>query len=373
VKPVKLLFFVTEDWYFCSHRLPLAIAAKQAGYEVSVLTRVRKHGDQIREAGLRLIPFELSRSGMNPFLDLGAILQLVRVYRRERPDLVHHVAIKPVLYGSLAARVSGIKHVVNALAGMGWLFTSDDRRAGMLKCMVRRVLRVLLARGITLVQNPDDATTLTRMWVSPLQTKIILGSGVDLTQFHPVPEPVGVPIVLLPARLLWDKGVGEFVEAARMLKSQGIDARFVLAGDPDPANPASIPHETIAQWVNEGVVEHVGWHEDMPDLLARSHIVCLPSYREGLPKALIEAAASERPMVVTDVPGCREVVIHNENGLLVPARNSQALSSALAKLIANPALRRQMGLRARQRAEQLFGINQVISQTLALYREALAA
>jgi glycosyltransferase involved in cell wall biosynthesis len=366
----KLLFFVTEDWYFCSHRLPLAVAARKAGYDVGVITRVRKHGDLIRQSGLRLIPFELSRSGMNPFVDLATILQLVKVYRREQPDIVHHVAIKPVLYGSLAARLTGIKHIVNAMAGMGWLFASSGMRVDVLKGLVRRALRVLLSRGITLVQNPDDVATLTHMGVSPQRIRMIHGSGVDLDKFHPVSEPDGVPVVVLPARLLWDKGVGEFVEAARLLKSRGIEARFVLAGAPDPANPASVASEQIDKWVSEGVVDHVGWHENMPTLLAQSNIVCLPSYyREGVPKSLIEAAASGRPMVAADVPGSREVVINNSTGLLVPARDAQALSNALAKLIEDPFLRQQMGQHARQRAEQLFGIEQIVSQTLALYRQ----
>ena len=368
----RLLFFVTEDWYFCSHRLPLAIAARMAGFEVTVLTRVRDHASKIRDAGIRLIPFEIQRSGMNPLRELHTLWRLVHVYRRERPDLVHHVAMKPVLYGSLAARLAGIRHVVNALAGMGWLFTSKGTHANAIQRLLRRASRFLLARGFILVQNPDDAELISQMGIDQSRIRRIAGSGVNLDHFHPVPEPAGVPVVVLPARLLWDKGVGEFVDATRKLRAQGINARFVLAGEADPANPASISDEQLATWISEGAIEYAGWRDDMPIVLAQSHIVCLPSYREGLPKSLIEAAAAGRPIVSTDVPGCREVVGNGDNGLLVPARDPQALSEALGKLIANPSMRRRMGERGRLRAEAEFGLDAVIAQTLALYREALS-
>lgn len=368
----KLLYFVTEDWYFCSHRLPLAKAAQMAGFEVTVLTRVRDHGSMIRDAGLRLIPLEIERSGMNVMRELQTLWRLARIYRQERPDLVHHVAMKPVAYGSLAARLAGVPHVVNALAGMGWLFTSRGNRASAIKGMLRRAFGFLLARGIVLVQNPDDAELLARMGINRSRVRRIAGSGVDLDHFHPVPEAQGVPVVVLPARLLWDKGVGEFVDAARRLRAQGIKARFILAGEPDLANPASIPIEQLAAWVSEGAIECTGWQDDMPDLLARSHIVCLPSYREGLPKSLIEAAAAGRSIVTTDVPGCREVVRDGDDGLLVPAHDSQALSEAIGKLISDPQLRQRMGERSRLRAEAEFGLETIIAQTLAVYREALS-
>ena len=372
VSAPRLLLFVTEDWYFCSHRLPLAMAARMVGYEVTVLTRVRDHGSKIRNAGIRLIPFEIQRSGMNPLRELHTLWRLVRVYRRERPDLVHHVAMKPVLYGSLAARLAGIRHVVNALAGLGWLFTSKGTQANAIQRLLRRASRFLLARGFILVQNPDDAELISQMGIDRSRIRRIAGSGVNLDHFHPVPEPAGVPVVVLPARLLWDKGVGEFVDAARKLLAKGIKGRFVLAGEPDPANPASVSDEQLAAWVGEGAIEYAGWQDDMPNMLAQSHIVCLPSYREGLPKSLIEAAAAGRPIVSTDVPGCREVVGNGDNGLLVPARDPQALSEALGKLIADPSLRRRMGERGRLRAEAEFGLDAVIAQTLALYREALS-
>lgn len=365
----RLLYFVTEDWYFCSHRLPLATAARDAGYDVTVVTRVREHGEAIRAAGLQLEPFEIARSGTNPWRELLTLLRLVALYRRIRPDIVHHVAMKPVLYGSLAAYLAGVRSVINALAGMGWLFTSAGGGARLLKHGVRLALGRLLARGIALVQNPDDAELLARLGVPRGNIRRIAGAGVDLMYFHPTPEPDGTPVIVLPARLLWDKGVGEFVEAARLLRSRGVAARFVLAGDPDRANPASIPTTQVAEWAKGGTVEHMGWMSDMQSVFERAHIVCLPSYREGLPKALIEAAAAGRPIVTTDVPGCREVVDDGVHGFCVPPRDAHALADALATLIADPVLRARMGQAARMRAEREFGLDAVIAQTLALYEE----
>jgi glycosyltransferase involved in cell wall biosynthesis len=366
----KLLFFVTEDWYFVAHRLALAIAAKEAGYAVSVATRVRKHGEIIRAAGLRLIPFENARSSLNPFGEVWTVMRLTRLWLREKPDVVHHVALKPVLYGSIAARIAGTPRIINAFVGMGWLSTPGTGPARWLKPVVRGALRLLLKRGTALVENPDDARLLVQIGVPAALIRRIPGSGVDLRRFEPQPEPGGVPVVLLCARLLWHKGVGEFVAAARLLKSRGIAARFVLAGEPDQANPSAIPQEQIGKWVEEGVVEYLGWVDNMPQLLARSCVVCLPSYYgEGIPMSLIEAAACGRPIVTTDMPGCREAVHSGDNGLLVPPQNAEALAHELARLIADPVLRRSMGARGRLRAEQEFGLDRVIRQILALYGE----
>jgi len=365
----KLLFFVTEDYYFVSHRLPLAAAAKSEGYDVCVVTRVRECGDVIGRAGLRLIAFDNARSSVNPIADLWRLARLILLYRRERPDIVHHVAMKPVLYGSLAARWSGRPEVINAFAGMGWLFTSGKGLARWLKPAVRRALRHAVNRGIALVQNLDDAQLVAALGVPESRIRLVAGSGVDLQRFRPRPVPDGVPVVVMHARLLWDKGVGEYVSAARLLRQRGVAARFLLAGEPDPANPASIPGEQITKWALEGSVEFLGQVEDVPRLLAGSHIVCLPSHREGLPKSLIEAAAAGRAIVTTDVPGCRAVVRDGDNGLLVPVRNPDALADGLERLIASPDLRQAMGARGRARAEREFSLDVVIGQTLALYRE----
>ncbi len=369
----KLLFVVTEDWYFCSHRLPLAVAAREAGYEVAVATRVDRHGGVIEAAGLRLIPLRrLRRRSGNPLRELAALLELWRIFRRERPGLVHLVALKPVIYGGLAARLARVPHTVAAIAGLGHLFTARDRRTRLLAGLVRGLYRLALGGGDTrvIVQNPDDREILISAGITePGRCRLIRGSGVDLSCFTPRPEPDGPLTVILASRLLWTKGVGEFVEAARLLQSR--EHRFVLVGDPDPENPAAIAVSTLEGWVAEGVIEHWGWQEEMAGVLARAHIVCLPSWREGLPKVLLEAAALERALVATDVPGCREVVRDGETGLLVPPRDAAALAEAVRRLVADTALRRRLAHAARQRVEREFSQERVIAQTLGLYGDLL--
>jgi len=366
----RLLYLVTEDWYFCSHRLPLAIAAHDAGFEVTVLTRVRDHGDIIRQAGLKLIPFEISRMGTNPFSELATLARLVAVYRSERPNIVHHVAMKPILYGTLAARLTRVPNIINALAGMGWLFTSSNAKAKFMQSLVRLAYRILLRPTSLIVQNPDDAKLMVNLGLRRIH--IIRGSGVDTKIFRPKPEPAGLPLVVLPARMLWDKGVGEFVAMAKLLKATGVAARFALVGAPDPGNPAAVPTDQLTAWQDEGGVEWWWQRNDMPQVYEQAQIVCLPSYREGLPKSLLEAAACGLPIVTTDVPGCREIVRDGDNGFLVPIRNAAALADAIAKLLMDPVLRRRMGERGRQRVLEEFSQEQVIRETLALYREQVA-
>lgn len=365
----KLLFVVTEDWYFVSHRLPLAIAAQAAGFEVAVVTRAGAHAQVIRGAGLRLIPFSLSRRGGNPVKEIA---MLVALYRRERPAIVHHVALKPVLYGALAARLAGVPDVINAVAGLGWLFTSSRFAARVVRPVVCRLLVWLLSakRSRAIVQNPDDFDLLINLGVPVDRLRLIRGAGVDIEVFTPPlelsPEPVAV---LFSARMLWDKGVSEFVEAARLLTLANVDARFLLVGDPDPGNPASVPEATLRAWNGKNGVEWWGRCDNMPALLNAAHVACLPSYGEGLPKALLEAAACGMPIVTTDVPGCREIVRDGDNGFLVPARDAQALALALRSLIDDAALRAEMGRRSREIVLAEFSQEQVIAETLAVYQE----
>ena len=363
----RLVFLVTEDWYFVSHRLALAVAAQKAGYEVIVLTRCGKQKDVIRAAGLKGKPFAMARRGMNPLGLLREILQVMRLYRRLRPDLVHLVALRPVVVGGLAARLAGVKHVVSAIAGLGFAFTGERRwLAGILRVLLRRAL----SHGMVIVQNPDDVHAVAMLGVAEPRIRLIPGAGVDVQRFSPQPEPQGLPVVILASRLLWDKGVGEFVEAARQLRGR---ARFVLVGAPDDGNPASVAEEDIAAWQRQGVIEWWGQRDDMPATLNAAHIVCLPSYyREGLPKVLLEAMASGRPCITTDAPGCRDAVRHDDNGLLVPVRDADALALAIARLLDDPELRRRMGARGRQQAVEEFSQERVIEATLAVYREVLA-
>lgn len=371
----KLLFFVTEDWYFCSHRLPLALAARDSGFEVVVVTRVRKHGDRIRAAGLRLVPFELSRRGMNPLREIAAIYRLWKIYRRERPDIAHHVAMKPVLYGSLAARLAHCAHAVNALAGMGFLFISDRPVARLLRPLVLRAFRLLLngAGSRLILQNPEDVELFAQgRIVDAGKVALIRGSGVDMARFAPAPEPAGPPVIVLASRMLWDKGVREFVEAAATVNRAGPRARFVLVGDVDAENPSAIPRQQLEAWARSGAVEWWGHRDDMPAVFQQAHLVCLPSYREGLPKVLLEAASCARPIVATDVPGCREIVRDGVNGLRVPARDAAALAAAVIRLLDQPETRLRMGEAGRRLVQEHFSEAIVIERTLALYADLLA-
>jgi glycosyltransferase involved in cell wall biosynthesis len=370
--PPRLLFVVTEDWYFCSHRLYLACAAKVAGFDVSVATRVAGHGERIRAAGLRLYPLNMVRGGTNPWQEIFAFLNLVRIFREERPDIVHLVAVKPVIYGSLAAFFTGIGRVVSALPGLGYVFSSDRSKARLLRPLVRMAYRRLLsgAGKRLILQNPDDVRLFVSLGLAREDSiRLIRGSGVDTQRYAPALEPDGAPLVVLPARMLWDKGVGEFVAAARELRSCGVDARFALVGDADMENPASIPRRQLKEWTDEGVVEWWGQRDDMPNVFCQSALVCLPSYREGLPKALLEAASCGRAIVTSDVPGCREIVCHGDNGLLVPGRDAAALAAALAHLLQRPDERRRMGDRGRHRVLAEFSQESVSQATIAVYRE----
>lgn len=369
---MKLLFFVTEDWYFCSHRLPLAIAAKAAGYDVTVITRIREHGEVIQSSGIRIIPFENNRRSLNPFSELAVVLRLARIYKKEKPDIVHNVAVKPVVYGAIAARIARVPRVIHALAGLGWLSSSRSNIAKLLNGVARFFFKRILSQGNIIVQNPDDREWLIGSGILPKRISLIRGSGVDLGQFSPL-QKLSVDktvTVVLVSRMLWDKGIGQFVEAAREIRKSVEDVQFLLVGSPDNANPASISEEQLAAWSDEGVVSWLGRRDDVAEILSTSHIACLPSYYgEGVPKSLLEAASAGLPIVTTDSPGCREVVNHDVNGFLVEPRNITELTNALFKLIRSPGLRVHMGKKSRALAEREFSIEQVVAQTLRLYQK----
>jgi len=372
----KIIFLVTEDWYFCSHRLPIARAVRDAGCEVVIATRVDAHGGTITSEGFRVIPLQMRRRSKNPARELAAVLEIINIYRRERPDLVHHVALKPVLYGALAARFVGVPAVVNALAGLGYVFSSSQSRARILRLFVRAAFRALLNRqnSVVLLQNPDDRRMLIESkTISPERTALIRGSGVDTVRFKLSPEPEDGPVlVTLVARMLRDKGILEFVEASRLLRQQGIHFRAVLVGTPDPDNPTSISVSQLEAWQAEGLVEWWGQKDNVPAVWAQSHISVLPSaYGEGVPMSLIEAAACGRPIITTDMPGCREIVQHEKNGLLISIKDSKALADAIYRLIENPDLRRQMGQEGRKLVEKEFAESIVVTQTLNLYQSML--
>lgn len=372
--PPRLLYLVTEDWYFCSHRLPVARAARDAGAEVVVATRVGAHRAPIEAEGFRVVPLSWRRGSHGPVDEIAAIREIAAVYRRERPDLVHHVALKPVIHGSVAATLVGVPHVVNALTGLGALFIGSNARTRALGGAARALLKPLLNRrgSRVILQNEDDRRLLeTRGLLGHDRVSLIRGSGVDTARFRPAPEPAGPPVAVLVARMLRDKGVEEFVAAARILQQRGVDVRLQLAGPADPDNPATLDESRLRGWQNEGVVDWLGLVDDMPALWGQTHIAVLPSYREGLPKALLEAASCGRAMVATDVPGCREIVRHEETGLLVPAKDAAALADAIQRLANDGTLRRRLGANAREVVEREFAEEIVVRETLALYRELL--
>lgn len=370
----RLLFLVSEDWYFVSHRLHLALAARAAGYEVAVATRVGTCGAMLKAAGLQVFPLSLQRSSRNPLREIAALREVIGIYRRFHPHVVHHVALKPSLYGSVAAYLAGVPVVINALAGLGYVFTSSDIYARVLRPLVLASFRFLFGRANTRVvfQNADDRALLVRLGVVAEQrTSLIRGAGVDIAVFGVTPQPTGVSLVVFPARMLWDKGLREFVDAARLLRQECREAKFILVGEPDLHNPASADESDLRQWVAEGVVEWWGRRDDMPEVFGQARVVCLPSYREGLPKVLLEAASCGRAIVATDVPGCREIVIPSETGLLVPPRDARALADAIARLLRDPELSARLGANGRRLVESDFSEEKVAVQTLAVYREML--
>jgi glycosyltransferase involved in cell wall biosynthesis len=365
---VKTLLFANTDWYLYNFRLALAQALRARGDEVVLVSPGGAYAPRLQELGFRWVCFPLRRGGLNPLVEISTIVRLVRLYLREKPDLIHQFTVKCVLYGSLACRMLGIRAVVNSVTGLGYVFMEGKEARRWLRGILMLFYRLVLRRTWVIFQNPDDrAIFLENRLVDPRRVALIRGSGVDNQRFVPKPEPDGIPVVILPARLLWDKGVGEFVEAARRVQADGLRARFVLVGDSDSENPAAVPVAQIQTWEKKGVIEWWGWQDDMSAVYAQAHIVCLPSYREGVPKTLIEAAACGRPIVASDVPGCREIVRTGENGLLVPARDIAALAASLKQLIQDTDMRRAMGIRGRKIAEEEFSIDSVITQTLKVY------
>jgi glycosyltransferase involved in cell wall biosynthesis len=368
----KLVYLVTEDWYFLSHRLPMAHAARRAGYEVHVLTHVTEHGAAIEAQGFPVHPLAWRRGSMNPF-DLLAIVRQVRgLYRTLAPDLIHHVALQPALIGSLAAM--GLPFAqLNAIAGLGFAFTSRSAKARLLRPLFTALLRCVLRnpRAAVLVQNPDDSAAVGILGVPPDRVFLIPGSGVDADVLTPLAEPDGAITVAFVGRLLADKGIRTLVDAHELLASRRRPIRLLIAGEPDPANPASIPSGEIEAWKRRAGIVLLGHVPDIREVWAAAHIAVLPSRREGLPKSLLEAAACGRPIVATDVPGCREIARPNVNALLVPADDPAALAGALDRLAGDPDLRRQFGSAGRRMVEQEFSSECIGRATVALYDRLL--
>jgi glycosyltransferase involved in cell wall biosynthesis len=368
----KLVYLVTEDWYFLSHRLPMAHAARRAGYQVHVLTHVTDHGGAIEAHGFHLHPLAWRRGSMNP-IDLRAIVRQVRgLYRALAPDLIHHVALQPAIVGSLAA--IGLPFTrLNAIAGLGFGFTSTTPKARLLRPLLTLLLRRLLKspHAAVLVQNPDDLAAVGMLGVAPDRVFLIPGSGVDVDALTPLSEPAGTMTAAFVGRLLADKGVRTLVDAHGLLADRGRPIRLLIAGEPDAANPASISTDEIEAWKRRVGIVMLGHVPAIRDVWAAAHIAVLPSRREGLPKSLLEAAACGRPIVATDVPGCREIARTNINALLVPPDDPAALAEAIDRLASDAELRRRFGSAGRRMVEQEFSSDHIGHATVALYDRLL--
>jgi glycosyltransferase involved in cell wall biosynthesis len=372
----KVLFVVTEDWYFCSHRLPLALALQEKGHQVVVATRLKDHRQLIEDSGIRVVALgRMKRSSLNVFREISAFIELLSIFRSERPDLIHLVAVKPAIYGSLAAMLAGVPSRVNALGGLGFVFSSNSMLARFLRPLLLATFRLIFndSRSRLILQNSDDLMLVTeRARVSRHHVRLIRSAGVDLDQYAVLDIPDGVPVVMLASRMLWDKGVGEFVEAATALKAKGVPARFVLVGNPDDDNPSSVSRKLLQDWHASGVLEWWGHRTDMPAVLSQASVVCLPSYYgEGIPKVLIEAMACGRPIVTTDMPGCRDLVRDDTNGFTVKPKDAAALAERFARLVSHRSQCKSMGVEGRRIAETEYSLTQVTQETMAVYEELL--
>lgn len=375
---LTLLFVVNVDWAFLNNRLPIAQEALRQGYRVHIATGLTSRLDDLQSNGFVVHPLALERNSTGLVNTLRTMVQLGQIYRAVRPDIVHLVTIKPVLLGGLVARLAAVPAVVAAVPGLGFIFMAQGVKATVRRCIVKWLYRVSFGHQNLKVifQNTDDLSSLAKITCLPsAKITLIRGSGVDLAQYAHVLLPDGVPVVILAARLLADKGVREFVQAAQLLRKRGLsaqDARFVIVGEPDLANPASIVPSEMTQWAKEGVVELWGHRTDMPQVLAAAHLVVLPSYYgEGLPKVLIEAAACGRAVVTTDHTGCRDAIESGVTGLLVPVRNVVALADAIEILINDPVRCKMMGDAGRALAEKAFEVRQVVSAHLQIYQELI--
>jgi glycosyltransferase involved in cell wall biosynthesis len=369
----RVLLFANTDWYLYNFRLSLAKELRDQGHEVILLSASGPFEKLLEESGFQWVPFQLSRQGINPFYELWTLGQLTRLYYKLHPDIVHHFTIKPVLYGSMAAHLLKIPGIINSITGLGHLFIDSEPITRLLRRLASWLYRMNLRGTEVIFENPEDRQIFIEWrFIKPGQSHLILGTGVDVDKFRPTVKDNNPPIVLFSSRMLITKGVLEYVEAARILKEKGINARFALAGKTDSGNPASIPEEQIDMWKKSNLLEWWGWQDDMPSALAKADIFCLPSYREGVPNALLEATACGLPIVTTDTPGCREVVTHGVNGLLVPVKNAQAIADALETMLLDAELRRKMGNAGREIAINFSNIK-VNRETLIVYNALIQA
>jgi glycosyltransferase involved in cell wall biosynthesis len=367
----RLLIVVNVPWFFVMHRLPIALMARSRGVDVHIACGEGAGCEDIRTAGFPFHRLPLTRTPFAPWRDAMTIVALVRLYRDLEPDIVHHVTLKPVVLGSIAARIAGIPGVINAFAGLGSAFIGSSWFARARRWAVQRLIAwsVKLPNHRAVFENEDDrALLIGARVVTSDESVVIAGVGVDTDEFFPVTEPPPPVRVLMAGRMLREKGVLYFVESARRLKHRGVVARFLLVGIPDPFNPGTITEAELKAWSSEGVVEWLGFRSDMPQVVRDAHVLCLPTYyREGVPRILMEGAACGRPLVTTNMPGCRDIVKDGINGIVVSPHDVNALVAALEKLVCDAGLRARFGAAGRTLAEQHFALRNVLQQFWALY------
>lgn len=374
----KILYNLTEDWFFCSHFLERALAAKKAGYSIIVIAKENKHKNIIESYGISFYPIPFNRKSINPLYEFYTLLKIIIIYSKIKPDIVHHVAAKPIIYGSIAAKFCRIKSVLNAPVGMGFVFSSDTLKARIIRPILKFFLKYFLnshngkyMRNKVVFENYDDLNYFIEMGaLNPTDGCVIRGAGVKVNRiFNKKIYKKVRPTITLVARMLKDKGIREFVDAARILKNKKIKGRFLLVGDIDPLNPSSLEKSTLQTWNDEAIIEWRGWVNDVEKVLEETDILCLPSYREGLPKALIEGAAVGLPIVTTNTVGCKDVVEDGVNGFLVPIKNVNQLANKISILIKSSNLRGKMGKESHKIAKSKFALKKINSQTLKVYND----
>ncbi|MDF9799686.1 glycosyltransferase involved in cell wall biosynthesis [Catalinimonas alkaloidigena] len=370
---MKLLCFANTDWYLYNYRMPIDLILKEKGYTIVMVSPPGKYVKNIKAAGFRWRPITMSRCGMNPLRESSTIRQLTNIYEEEKPDIVHHFTIKCNLYGSIAARLAHVPIVIDSIAGLGYVFASPAIKARLLRPFGYWSYKLSLSNSKVIFQNTEDRFRfVSNNYVKEKDAYLIKSSGVDLAKFLPQPIPQDQINILLGSRMLWTKGIGEFVEAAKIVKKQYPQVNFLLAGDVDSGNPSSITPEKLRSWEDQGYVKWLGFQENMPELLKNCHLVCFPSkHTEGTPKFLIEAAATARPIITTQNRGCKEVVDDNVNGFLVPKGEHISLANAIFKLLNNRSLVEKMGMMSRIKAEKEFSLNKVAHDTHQVYSNAL--
>ena len=371
----RILYVVTEDWYFLSHRLPMARAAKNAGYEIHVATRLNSARAAIEAEGFTPHALSWQRGSLSPTRSLAGVAELRKLLREFKPDILHNISLKPVLLGSIASLGLSSIAVVNSLTGLGTLFVSNHRKSEFTRPLVIAALKALLKRpnNRTIVQNPDDRRFVLGLGVPESSVDLIPGSGVDTAHFTPLPEPPPPITAAYVGRMLADKGLMTLIQAYSLATSRGLKLQLLLAGDTDQENPGSLAPEQLREFASAFGINWLGHVADIREVWARAHIAVLASRREGLPKSLLEAAACRRPMIATDTPGCREIAIRDETALTFPVDDAPALAEALTQMAGDGEMRARLGKRARELVEEKFSADVIGKQIVALYQSLVPA